>query len=253
MNTKIQNKIQKQIKFNQTFGENTAVYLSGGMDSAIILYHVTEAARDVGKKIFTYTADFGIEKDECMQAERIANYFGSIHKNVKIDGFYNKLQEILPLFEKPRFNVWPYFLAEAAKRDACKNIYIGEGSDEIFGGYDNKSYLQAWADSIIYIMPTFKIIHKYLNLELKAPFYDLDWRYFLGYHLNPNKKFLREAYRSFIPDFILDAKSRPPAITNYIEFGKKEFPQYFHKIPESQDEARKRINKIVTYLWLQYQ
>ena len=231
----------------------TAVYLSGGIDSAIVLYHLTKLAEKENRKIFTYTANFGLKKDECKQANRIAKYFKSIHKEIKIDNLQKKLPEILPLFDKPRFNVWPYYLAEAAKKDNCKWIYIGEGSDEVFGGYETKGYLEAWADSIIYIMSTYKVIHKHFDLELFAPFMDLDWTDFLDYHLNPTKPFLRSAYKDLLPKFIVEMKSEPPVYTDYIALGKKEFSEYFKKTPANQTEARKKINKIITYLWLQYQ
>lgn len=230
---------------------NIGVYLSGGVDSAIVLYHLTQLANGVGQKILTYTANFGLNKTEGVQAKNIAEHFGSIHKEVPIENLYPSLIQILQLFDKPRFNIWPYFLAKAAKQDFCKWIFIGEGSDEIFGGYTTKSYLQAWADDIIYIMSTYEIIHDFFKLELTAPFMQLDWRYFLPIHHNPNKKYLREAYRGLIPDWIINYPSEPPAYTNYQKLWQKEFAPYFANNPESNIEARLRIQKVVMNLWLQ--
>ena len=250
----IEQAIYDEIKTCFGNGEKrTAMYLSGGIDSAIILYHLTTIAKKFNKKIYTYTANFGLDQDEDKQAKKVADHFQSIHEEVKINNIQDKLHEILPLFDKPRFNIWPYYLAEVAKQNDCKQIFIGEGADEVFGGYKTKTYLEAWADSIIYIMSTYKIIHKRFNLKLCAPYLNLDWKEFSVFHHNPDKYYLRLAYKNILPDFITDMKSRPPACTNYISLGKKEFPEYFNETPKNQLEARKIINKVITYLWLSYQ
>jgi len=213
--------------------EKPAVYISGGLDSSIILHHLREKLPET--KIYTYTIVFGTSTDETEKAQRVADHYKTTYLTIHINfrDFLDALPEIQKLFARPRFNIWPWFLAQAAKYDNRKTIYIGEGSDELFGGYHDRNYLEGWAGQLIYVRPTYETIHKYYNLDLETPFMDLPWTMLLDLHEPPNKQALRKAYKNILPDFVINTPSQPPAFCEYDEFlegGKKELQKLTTKI-----------------------
>jgi len=208
---------------SENIGPYPAIYLSGGLDSSIILHHLVRDIMDP-LSICAYTADFeGVSNNECDKALKVARYFGVnwTPVTIKKDQFIRRLPAIQRLFDIPRFNVWPFWLAEAAAMAGRETVFIGEGSDEVFGGYDDRDYLGGWAGQIVWVAPTFNAIHDYFGLNLRRPFFDL--AYWQRQVFAPsNKNILREAYKDTLPKFILDTPGQPPAFTNYNEFIPKE-------------------------------
>lgn len=205
--------------------DDVAVYLSGGIDSSIVLYHVTNKCTNVR----TYTAVFGVSNDETLKARRVAEHFRTIHKEVKItlDDILGALPTVNKLFDRPRYNIWPFFLAREAFYDEIKTAYIGEGSDEIFG-YPDRGYLEGWAGQLIYVRPTYDAVNKFFDITLKAPFTELHHKLIvdfnsqsapLAYFDPPNKAYLRSAYKHLLPDWIINTPTTAPAFTNYKELG----------------------------------
>ncbi|MFA5132912.1 MAG: asparagine synthase-related protein [Candidatus Paceibacterota bacterium] len=205
--------------------DNVAVYLSGGIDSSVVLYHVTKKCKNVR----TYTAVFGVSNDESAKAQRVANYFGTTHTEVFIfkSDILDSLPYVMRLFDRPRYNIWPFFLARRAFYDEVKTAYIGEGSDEIFG-YPDRGYLEGWAGQLIYVRPTYDIVNSHFGITLKAPFTELHHKLIadygsqsapLAYFDPPNKSYLRSAYKRLLPDWILNTPTTAPAFTNYTELG----------------------------------
>lgn len=204
---------------------NVGVYISGGIDSSVVLYHVTRKCNNVR----TYTASFGVTTDETAKARRVAEYFGTFHTEVPIaiEDVINSLPSIMKIFDRPRYNIWPYWLARQAFYDEIKTVYIGEGSDEIFG-YPDRGYLEGWAGQLIYVRPTYDIIHKFFDITIKAPFTELHHYLIettgaqsapLAYFDPPNKSYLRSSYKRLLPDWIINTPTTPPAFTNYEELG----------------------------------
>jgi len=203
---------------------NPGVYLSGGIDSAIVLHHLREKYKG---EIHTFTAVFGNQADKISQVLKIAKYYNTAHHFVKIMGYVKTLYDVMLLpFSEPRYNIWPYWLARLAKY-YCGNVYIGEGSDEIFGGYPDRNFLEGWAHQLIYVKPTFDIIHEFWGLGLHAPFRDLDtFELYEECYRPPNKMGLREAYKGLIPDFIVNAPSEAPGFANYFSTWERELTDY---------------------------
>ena len=224
--------------------EKPAVYLSGGLDSTIVLHHLREKLPQT--KIYTYTAEFFTSGDELGKAKEVAKHYNATHKVVPVDHFIETLPEILKLFDRPRFNVWPWWLARQAKLDGRKTIYIGEGSDEIFGGYYDKSYLQAWAGQLTYIIPTYRTIHNYYNLDLETPFLRLPWKGLLDLYTPPDKIFLKSAYKNILPDFVINAPVQPPGFCKYAEFLTLDLTEE----DCTDGEAKARLQKLTTRMWL---
>ena len=203
-------------------GPSPCLYLSGGVDSSILLYELLQKVSP--ETLLTFTASFNTDKDEYVKAVRVVNHFAKLenhhHIVINLHEMLNKdLPGIMKYFPAPRWNVWPWYLARAAKAAGCKTVYIGEGSDEIFGGYPDRDYLHGWAGQIDFVRYTYDVIHNAFDLDLKAPFSDLNWVQLLknDTYAPPDKAMLRDAYRGIIPYWILDNNSQPPAAKTYLD------------------------------------
>jgi asparagine synthetase B (glutamine-hydrolysing) len=208
--------------------KRVGVLISGGIDSCIVLHHL----RNHIKKgdIYTYTAKFWNRGDTTERASIVAERYGTIHKEVTINDFVPALYNVMKdfPFEEPRYNIWPVWLFLQAKMDGVEVLYTGEGSDENFGGYPDKSFLQGWAGQIIYINSTYEVISKHLDIKYEAPFLSMPWDVSLskGYFYPPHKIFLREAYKGVLPEIIRKAPGEPPAFTKYFDLWKRELKDY---------------------------
>jgi len=111
--------------------------LSGGMDSALLL----GLMRQCGESRNTYTVGYGDSylDDELHDAARTARFFGSPNEPIQIDRktFEKTLSKITTSLEEPvaTSSIIPmYHLCERTRRDV-KVALIGQGPDELFGGY----------------------------------------------------------------------------------------------------------------------
>ena len=231
-----------------------AIYIGGGIDSAVILHHL---AHKSSEPIHSYSFSMPeLGYDESSDAERVAEYFGTKHNLIIIRNLLDKTRSILPKLHLPRFSVWVYWTAEKVKADGRENLYIGEGGDEHFGGYwykPNNTYLQNWSGLFVYGLETYKMIHDLFDLKLHFPYMSLDTtdtRQF--YDENHEKRYLREAYQGILPDFILK-KRKQPAGPNEQLLWKMELAEYFPEVHEAltDEQIRWYWNVWVMREWLQ--
>jgi len=111
--------------------------LSGGVDSALLLALMNL----YGKSWRTFTVGYGnvFADDELSDAAQTAAVFGSNHTEVLLDRqrFENSLPRVVEFMEEPVAtpSVLPmFFVCERARQDV-KVALIGQGPDELFGGY----------------------------------------------------------------------------------------------------------------------
>jgi len=111
--------------------------LSGGLDSALLLALMTQS----GKGWRTFTAGYGatFADDELQDASQTARAFGAVNTPVEINCavFEESIAKIAATLEEPvaTSSVIPmYFLCQRTRQDV-KVALIGQGPDELFGGY----------------------------------------------------------------------------------------------------------------------
>jgi asparagine synthase (glutamine-hydrolysing) len=112
--------------------------LSGGVDSGLLLGLMNL----YGKDWQTYTVGYGkaaYEDDELSDAAGTARLFGARNHQVLLDrgSFERALPRIVSILEEPiaASSIVPmYFVCERARQDV-KVALIGQGPDELFGGY----------------------------------------------------------------------------------------------------------------------
>lgn len=207
--------------------EKPAVFLSGGIDSTIVLHHLRDG---FDGPINTYTAIFGTREHEGEKAKVVASEYGTIHTEVPIEGFLDVLIKTQFIYSRARFNVWPYYLFEQATQDGCKTILLGEGGDENFGGYSDRSYLEGWAGQIEWVRPVFDELASHFKVQLHAPLSDINPDKARELFHEPSyKRYLREAYSGILPNPVIYQSGQPPNMTQYEKFWAKEI----HGIPTS--------------------
>lgn len=113
------------------------ILLSGGLDSGLLLALMNEH----GGSWPAYTIGYGetFRDDELVDAAETASLFGARHVVIKLDQkeFESSLPRIVECLEEPitASSIVPmYFVSQRARQDV-KVALIGQGPDELFGGY----------------------------------------------------------------------------------------------------------------------
>jgi asparagine synthase (glutamine-hydrolysing) len=113
------------------------ILLSGGLDSGLLLALMNEQ----GGPWPAYTIGYGesFEDDELSDAAETARLLGARHVQVRLDRaeFERSLPKIVECLEEPiaASSIVPmYFVSQRARQDV-KVALIGQGPDELFGGY----------------------------------------------------------------------------------------------------------------------
>jgi len=139
------------------------IFLSGGLDSSAIVSLIHESGV---KDINTFTVNFGEENSEAKYARIIAEKYNTNHKeiNVKTDSI-KILQKVAYSLDEPlgdNATLSTYNMAKETSKHV-KVVLSGEGSDELFGGY--QKYKIFWAKK--YLPPLGFTPHKRLNSLMK--------------------------------------------------------------------------------------
>src|SRR5205085_6113528 len=137
--------VEKRMMSDVPFG----VFLSGGMDSTA---NVALMARLMGRPVRTYTVGFRDhpEANEIDEARDVARQYATEHHEVMIT--QQELLDFLPdlIFHQDEPLADPvcvplYYVARLARESGTTVIQVGEGSDELFCGYeDYKRYLRLY-------------------------------------------------------------------------------------------------------------
>ncbi|HLP72280.1 MAG TPA: asparagine synthase (glutamine-hydrolyzing) [Bacteroidales bacterium] len=120
-------------------------YLSGGIDSSVVLYLINNHTRNTFK---TFSITFeDKEFDESSYQHDMVKHIHSEHHSVNIT--YEKIDKAFPEavyhFERPVFRTAPvplFLLSELVRKNDIKVVLTGEGADEVLFGYDSYKELK---------------------------------------------------------------------------------------------------------------
>lgn len=120
------------------------VFLSGGLDSSAVVGLLAERTTEP-LKTFSVAYDFGKEFDETEHARKVSKLFGTDHHELFVtpEQFKSFIPRFTHLMDEPVTEsaaISLQFLSQLTKQDATV-VLSGEGSDEIFGGYDLYKYM----------------------------------------------------------------------------------------------------------------
>jgi diphthine-ammonia ligase len=167
--------------------EKLGILFSGGVDSTTLL----QICKDLGKDAILYTAAVVDEErkiaEDLEYAEKAAEHYGAKLKVNKISSKEAEayLKKMIPVIEdinpiKAGVGLTIYLACELAKKDGCKAVLSGLGSEEIFAGYErhklSKDINEECVNGLlmIYERDLYRdyTITKSNGLELIAPFLD---------------------------------------------------------------------------------
>ncbi|GAB3001827.1 asparagine synthase (glutamine-hydrolyzing) [Psychrosphaera aestuarii] len=120
------------------------IFLSGGIDSSAVVGLLADKVKEP-LKTFSIAYDFGKNFDETQYARMVAEKFGTDHHELKItpQQFKDFIPEYIQLMDEPVTEaaaISLFFVSKLAKEKVTVAL-SGEGSDEIFAGYDLYQYM----------------------------------------------------------------------------------------------------------------
>jgi asparagine synthase (glutamine-hydrolysing) len=209
---------------------DVGVFLSGGLDSAIVAAIAAEYARRRGDVLPTFAVGTK-DSNDLIAARRVAEFIGSDHHEViaTAESIGEELDHAVEVIEHydpalVRSAVPNLLLAREASKKV-KVVLTGEGADELYGGY---SYVHSpeFADPNALhaeLVRSLEQLHHlnlqrcdrttmYFGLEAREPFLDTnvvrtaltlpaEWKKTTGER--PEKAVLREAFTDWLPEELL--------------------------------------------------
>lgn len=187
---KIETAMRDSVRHHMISDVPVGAFLSGGIDSAVIVTLVQEWRKNNNQgNVSTFTIGFD-HVSEHSEAKVMADFLGTDHQEILIsfDEYFNELPKIAWHFDEPVADpsaVALYFLAREARKKV-KVVLSGEGSDELFGGYN--IYREPFALAITNKLPSFVI-----NGLIK-PVTNLPFNFFGKNYLKRSLQTLEERY-----------------------------------------------------------
>jgi len=203
-------------------------YLSGGLDTSTIV-----ALASKHRNVIAFTMAFNHNTDEVEDAALIAKHFNLDHKvlYLSFDAMMKIHDKAILALGRPCGNFYGYPLAELASHHIT-TLLSGEGSDEIFGSYQNSTRFQAIKHNPYEVQALMnyeiqnKLPYDYLevdyamarafNLDTRVPFcnpkllgyFNMHWEQKISFHDNINKIQLRKAVKDLLPERILQKEKQ---------------------------------------------
>ena len=156
----LKNSVNKAVNKRLVSDVPLGIFLSGGIDSAIIMSSIAES----GKKVPTFTVGFKNQKkyyDESISAKKISKYFGFENKTIYLDEkkVLSSIDQILDANDEPFADssaIAMHMISNSVKDD-IKVALTGDGGDELFGGY-NKYTSYNWKKLMLFLPNKLKYI-----------------------------------------------------------------------------------------------
>lgn len=129
--------LKESVKLQMVSDVPIGAFLSGGIDSSLMVAMMSEAA---DKRMKTFSVGFGKEGakiDESIEAELIARHIGTDHTRVEVNqrDVRDDIEKFAFGLDQPSSDgVNTYFVSKAASKDVTVAI-SGNGGDELFAGY----------------------------------------------------------------------------------------------------------------------
>jgi len=115
------------------------IMLSGGLDSSLLTAYVKQHSGD--EKVTTFSARFDHKFNESEYAKRVADHIGTDHEEILIDT--SRVNENIEKHIKSYDDLTTFdgglittaILCKEIKKKGITVLLLGEGADEVFGGY----------------------------------------------------------------------------------------------------------------------
>ncbi len=135
---KLEGLLLESVKLRLQADVPIGILLSGGLDSSLI---AALAKKISPTEMHTYTVGHDHPWDERKFAARVSKHIKSIHHSIQLDPLEvtNRIEELMWYFDGLStldggiFST--YLISEKVKEHGVKVLLVGEGGDEVFGGY----------------------------------------------------------------------------------------------------------------------
>jgi asparagine synthase (glutamine-hydrolysing) len=219
----IRNLLEDSVKIRLMSDVPLGAYLSGGLDSSAIVALMAKYS----DKVNTFNVSFsGTEFDESEYAELVAERFNTNHKQIDVDiDAVKALPKVAYHLDEPiadAATIPTYLMSQETKKKVTV-VLSGEGSDEIFGGYERFRHLN--------IAYKFRHIPKFIR-ALPAKFKgNPDKTIYRSFSLLSNLHDQKEAYLSYYSVFDSNEKAElyKKGITDKSDNGSFNISKYFGK------------------------
>ena len=150
--TLIKETLSKSVKNQMISDVPVGAFLSGGIDSSMIVSLMSKHKSNVN----TFTIGYEDQIfDESSHAKKIANYLGTNHENYKFSSYevIDFIKENNYVFSEPfaDSSQLPTLLVSKIAKQNVKVALTGDGGDELFGGYNRYIYANNYWRKIRYI------------------------------------------------------------------------------------------------------
>ena len=173
--------------------DRVGVWLSGGIDSSVLLYFTSELVGP--EKVRAYCLTFG-ERDESEYAERIADWCGVklIKKEMTPEDSIRLTREAVLLSRAPVDSTVVLFISKLCAQDGTTKVLSALGLDELLGGYPQ------------HVQASDKDFHKVET--------ELIWRcqsYYVWLQLSQSKNYVEVRFPYLEPNLIAFCRGLPRA------------------------------------------
>jgi len=176
---KLRNNLKRAVDLRLMGEVPLCVYLSGGIDSSTIvaLLHMSKA------NIKTFSISFGYDeqKKEIDNAKRVSEFFKTDHSIIEVTPKTIKLlPEIIYYQDEPMADptsIPTYILSKFTKKKGYTIALTGEGSDEIFCGYEQYKFIYLYNKYLKFIPKPIKLTLPFLLKSLPKPFLNKLFKY----------------------------------------------------------------------------
>lgn len=129
--------LDKTVKNQMVSDVPLGAFLSGGIDSSTI---VGLMAKSKDKPIETFTVGFGEESDELKYARTVSEHFSTNHHEIFVspEDVPKTIEKLIWHYDDLNWDSasLPVYLVSTLARKYVKVVLTGEGSDELFAGYE---------------------------------------------------------------------------------------------------------------------
>lgn len=181
---KIKEKVINSVKLRINSDVQIGSLLSGGLDSSIILACMANLS---DKPVKSYCVGFENTenyKNEFKYAKQVAQLYNADYNELIVTkkDFFEGINIVTQLQDEPiadTANIPLYYISKKAHNDGVKILLSGEGSDEVFIGYQHWRLISNY-EKVFRKRPrmaiTFDFIHSNSIFKNKRPFYHM-WAY----------------------------------------------------------------------------
>jgi asparagine synthase (glutamine-hydrolysing) len=212
---KIRKTLEDSVKHQIISDRPVGVFLSGGIDSSIVLGLIRKFAPNITKTYTTGFKDISIENEKKFNtdfelARQTAKFYGTEHNElmVGVNDVCENLEKIIWHLDEPNAGTTSpamFLLSKMAEKDVAV-VLGGDGGDELFGGYKRYIYSR-WIPKLLlkkeriitkFMSQPEKLISRVLKPEIFQP--QITLRYFENFLLKYPENILNRDFEKIFMD-----------------------------------------------------